>query len=102
MSQSLLAAIGANAVPISKTVCHNGKHSYQVHISRHKAGGTHYYGTQLKPTNVAVAGCNHNNVDLNNILAAYTSAKLDMEKILIFLSSSRTKHNMRNVAFKQD
>jgi len=80
VSRPFLAAIGADAVglaPIAGTVGHNGKHGCRVHcpfVGRHKAGGTHYYGARFKPTNFAVAGCDHNNVDLNNILASHTSA----------------------------
>jgi hypothetical protein len=80
VSRPFLAAVGADAVglaPIAGTVGHNGKHGCRVHcpfVGRHKARGTHYYGARLKPTNFAVAGCDHDDVDLNNILAAHTSA----------------------------
>jgi hypothetical protein len=82
VSRPFLAAVGADAVrlaPIAGTVGHNGKHGCRVHcpfVGRHKAWGTHYYGAQLKPTNFAVAGCDHNDVNLKNILAAHISAAL--------------------------
>jgi hypothetical protein len=75
-----LAAVGADTVglaPIAGTVGHNGKHGCRVHcpfVGRHKAWGTHYYGARLKPANYSVAGCDHDDVELNTLLAAHTSA----------------------------
>jgi len=80
VSRPFLAAVGADAVglaPIAGTVGHNGKHGCRVHcpfVGRHKARGTHYYGARLKPANYSVAGCDHNDVELNTLLAAHTSA----------------------------
>ena len=80
VSQPFLTAIGADAVGlalIAGMVGHNGKHSCWVHcpfVGWHKACSTHYYGAWLKPTNFTVAECNHDSVDLDNILTAHTSA----------------------------
>jgi hypothetical protein len=79
VSRPFLAAVGADAVglaPIAGAVGHNGRCGCRVHcpfIGWHKAQGTHYYGAQLKPTGFSVGGCDHDDVDLNTLLAAHSS-----------------------------
>ncbi|KAH8989747.1 hypothetical protein EDB92DRAFT_1784837, partial [Lactarius akahatsu] len=34
---------------------------------RHKPGGPHYYPALLKPTDYALPGCDHDNVDVYNL-----------------------------------
>lgn len=79
ISRPFLGAVGADSIglaPIAGTVGHHGKYACRVHCDfkgRHKIGGTHYYGARLKPAGFTVAGCAHDDVDLDTLLASHST-----------------------------
>jgi hypothetical protein len=107
VSRPFLAAVGADAVglaPIAGTVGHNGKHGCRVHcpfVGRHKPGGTHYYGARLKPANFSVVGCDHEDVDLNSLLAAHSSGSSKVQYVadldILIKSPNQTQYEKRRL-----
>ncbi|THU87219.1 hypothetical protein K435DRAFT_682055 [Dendrothele bispora CBS 962.96] len=99
-TSNIFVALGSADGPAM--ACLNGfvGHHGRVHcrfycplIGRHKPGGTHYYPARFKPNNFAVVGCDHDDVDIQNLLAAFTSkdAEKSYNRNLSRVVASRTK-----------
>ena len=86
-------------------VGHSGKHGCHLYcpiVGHHKAGGTHYYPARQKPEQFNVAGCSHDDVDLQALLSAFNSAecteRYNHNLDLVIHSSNKTQYEKQRLA----
>ncbi|EDR04523.1 uncharacterized protein LACBIDRAFT_304265 [Laccaria bicolor S238N-H82] len=63
-------------------VRHQGKVHCRLHCpikGRHKRGAPQYYPARLKPNGYTVEGCDHDDVNLKNLLRDFTSEESSMQ-----------------------
>ncbi len=73
---ALVTADGPAMACITGWVGHHGHCHCHYHcplIGRHKPGGSHYYPACLKPGNYDLDRCNHEDVNINDILSLFDS-----------------------------
>ncbi|KAJ3831075.1 hypothetical protein F5878DRAFT_509450, partial [Lentinula raphanica] len=74
---ALVTADGpAMAMLLAGTVGHQGRIHCRFYcrlIGRHKPGAPQYYPARLKPTGYTETGCDHDDVDLNDLLNTFNS-----------------------------
>ena len=70
-------------------------------VGAHEAGGTHYYPARQKPTGFAVAGCNHDDVDLESLLSSFSTeecmTRYNENLHSIMHSSNKTQYDKRRL-----
>lgn len=87
---ALATADGPGMACLNGCVGHQGKVHCRLHCplkGRHKPGAPQYYPARLKPHNYTVSGCDHDNVNLNNLLSNFNSKE----------ASVRYKRNLLHV-----
>lgn len=87
---ALATADGPGMACLSGFVGHQGKCHCRVHCGlkgRHKPGKPQYYPVRKKPHNYNVQGCDHDDVDLNDLLGNFTTEE----------SEARYKENLQTV-----
>lgn len=97
-SKPFLAAAtadGPGMACLNGCVGHQGKIHCRLHCplkGRHKSGAPQYYPVRLKPDNYNVAGCDHDDVNLETLLSSFTSeeASSRYRKNLLFVEQSPT------------
>ncbi|KAI5896870.1 uncharacterized protein SCHCODRAFT_01200310 [Schizophyllum commune H4-8] len=74
----LVTADGPAMAYLDGFVGHHGRihcRFYCPIVGRHKLGGPHYYPARLRPHNYQVTGCDHDDVDLVDLLASHDSSR---------------------------
>ncbi|KAJ6492467.1 hypothetical protein C8R47DRAFT_928787, partial [Mycena vitilis] len=73
---ALATADGPGMATLNGLVGHHGKHGCRMYCSlpgRHKEGASHYYPARFKPDLYFVEGCDHDDVDLGELLDSFGS-----------------------------
>jgi hypothetical protein len=95
----LATADGPGMAYLNGLVGHHGKNGCRLFCTlpgRHKEGGTHYYPALLKPNNYSVEGCDHPDIDVNNLPLPSVQ---DYEQKLKYLmgSANETQYKKRRL-----
>lgn len=97
---ALGTADGPGLVHLSGLVGHHGRFGCRLFCGlsgRHKAGIAHYYPALLKPLNYTVQGCDHADIDINNL--PVPSARLYKEQLeFVMASDTLTQYHKRRLA----
>lgn len=91
-----MTADGPGMTCLNGLVGHHGRVHCRLYCplnGRRKPGGTTYYPTRLKPDNYSIAGCDHPDVQLQDLLSEFTpeSSTIRYEDNLHRLANSRSK-----------
>lgn len=73
---ALVTTDGPAMAALSRCVGHHGKHGCRLYcplIGHRKEGGPHYYPVLKKPQHYTMTRCNHDNVNILDLLASFTS-----------------------------
>lgn len=96
---ALGTADGPGLVHLSGLVGHHGRFGCRLFCGlsgRHKAGIAHYYPALLKPLNYTVQGCDHTDIDINNL--PVPSARLYKEQLeFVMASDTQTQYHKRRL-----
>jgi hypothetical protein len=97
---ALVSADGPAMACLNGCVGHHGRvhcRFYCPLVGRHKPGGTHYYPTRFKPENFTVSGCDHDDVDISDLLLAFSSRDAQKSYMRnlhrVVVSRNKTQYN---------
>ncbi|KZP26461.1 hypothetical protein FIBSPDRAFT_732273 [Athelia psychrophila] len=94
---ALATADGPGMACINGFVGHHGRCHCRLYcplVGRHKPGASHYYPARQKPQDYEVAGCNHDDVNLDTLLKNFTPAEARARYLrnLAYVVNSGSKH----------
>lgn len=95
---ALGTADGPGLVHLSGLVGHHGRLGCRLYCGlagRHKAGVSHYYPALLKPTNYHVKGCDHDDIDINDLPSPSPTLYKDRLELLMSSTSQNQYYKLR-------